>query len=169
MIIIKLLEKIKKNGICILIEGIIILCFWFVLTISLLIIKCKGKLDEYAYYILFIFLIIVLLLNLICLICQSVFLGKIIKNDLAYDCSDEITNEVLRLENLNTKKTIIYSGVNLGADVFYILFNVLAFLIVFIKEKYEDYKIDFYYRNRDKETDNHYDNNTQNLFKIKDL
>ena len=159
----------KNEGICILFEGIIILCFWLVLIISILILKCKGKLGEHVYNILFLFLNFILLLNLICLICQSVFLGKIIKNDLAYDCSDEITNEVLRLENLNTKKTIIYSGINLGADVLYILFNVLFFLIVYIKEKCENYKYNLRYANKDKETNIDFNNNAQNQFKIDSL
>ena len=159
----------KNEGICILVEGIIIFCFGFVIILTLIIIKCKRLLGEPVYYILFGFLNFILLLNLICLICQSVFLGKIIKNDLAYDCSDEITNEVLRLENLNTKKTIIYSGINLGADVLYILFNVLFFLIVYIKEKCENYKYNLRYANKDKETNNNFNNNEQNQFKIDSL
>ena len=71
-------------------------------------------------------------MNLICIICQGVFLGRIIKYDLSYDCSDEKTNEVLRLENLNTKKSIIYTWVNLGLDIFYLLFNVFAHLVFLI-------------------------------------
>ena len=87
---------------------------------------------------------------LICIICQAVFLGRIIKYDFSYDCSDEITNEVLRLENLNTKKSIKYSAINLGIDVFFILFNVLAFLIVILMEKYGSCNLNLCFKNKDK-------------------
>ena len=87
------------------------------------------------YNVLFFFIIICLIMNLICIICQAVFLGRIIKYDLSYDCSDEKTNEVLRLENLNTKNSIKYITVNLGIDIFYILFNIFGHLIIFISTK----------------------------------
>ena len=76
---------------------------------------------EFIYYIFFVFLIICLIMNLICIICQAVFLGRINKYDLAYECSDEKTNEVSRLENLNTKKFIL------------LLIKVFILLIIIIK------------------------------------
>ena len=33
-------------------------------------------------------------------------------NDLSYKCSDDITNEVLKKENENTKKSILYTTIN---------------------------------------------------------
>ena len=80
-------------------------------------------------------LIISSLLSLICIICQSVFLRRIIDHDLSYDCSDKITNEILRKENLNNKNDIKYTTINLRIDCFYILFNLLAFLIIYIYEE----------------------------------
>ena len=68
-------------------------------------------------------LIISSLLSLICIICQSVFLRIIIDYDLSYDCSDKITNEILRKENLNNKNDIKYTAVNLGLDCFFVLFD----------------------------------------------
>ena len=79
------------------------------------------------------------------------FLGRIIKYNFSYDCSDEITNEISRLESLNTKKSINYSVVNLGFDVFYILFNAFSFLIVIFKKKCDSSKMN-------KQKDNHKDN-----------
>ena len=52
-----------------------------------------------------------------CMICHCVFIKKIIKNDLFYECSDEVTNEILNQENKNTKKTIIYTAINLVPDI----------------------------------------------------
>ena len=80
--------------------------------------------------------IICLSLILVCIICQSVFLGNIIKYDFDYDCSDEITNEILRKENKNTKTTIKYIAANLGLDIFFILFITLR-LIIYIKKECE--------------------------------
>ena len=81
---------------------------------------------------LYVTLIISSLLSLICIICQSVFLRRIIDYDLSYDCSDKITNEILRIENLNNKNDIKYTAVNLGLDCFFVLFNLSAFLIIII-------------------------------------
>ena len=62
------------------------------------------------------------------MICQITFIKRIIKNDLFYECSDEITNEVLNQENKNTKKTKIYTAVNLAADIL-ISIHLVCFII----------------------------------------
>ena len=89
-------------------------------------------------------LIISSLLSLICIICQSVFLRRIIDYDLSYDCSDKITNEILRKENLNLKESIKFTAVNLGLDCFYILFNLIGFLIFIILVIIEEIKFSRY-------------------------
>ena len=55
------------------------------------------------------------------MICQSVFISAIIENNLFYECSDDLTNELLNHENKNTKKTIIYGAINLAADCLIII------------------------------------------------
>ena len=166
-------KKLKKNQgmeqICIIVEATIIFSFWFTLSLVICIGFCKAKSNagEFLYVIFFVYLIICLTMNLICMICQAVFLGRMIKYDLAYNCSDEKTNEVLRLENLNTKKSILYTGVNLGLDIFYILFNVFAHLVVLIKKKIE-FNSSFN-RNKDKETNNSSYNKNKNDFIVSDL
>ncbi len=47
------------------------------------------------------------------IICFIVFLKGIQNNDLFYDCSDDITNEFLKQENNNTKKSITIVVINL--------------------------------------------------------
>jgi hypothetical protein len=115
-------------------EAVIILSFPVFILVILCFSCCSERIIRSSKFLstLFYYIFSCLILNLICIICQGVFLGKIIKYDLSYDCSDEKTNEVLRLENLNTKKSIIYTWVNLGLDIFYLLFNVFAHLVFLI-------------------------------------
>ena len=138
-------ETLKNNQTmekkCLLIEGILLFCFLFVPIIVMIILCCVKKgLDvndkSFSYFIAIIFFC--LLLILACLISQSVFLGRIIKSDLSYNCSDDITNEVLRKENENTKKSIIYTAANLGIDIFVFLFNILLYPIAYLIDKCDD-------------------------------
>ena len=61
------------------------------------------------------------------MICQSVFIWTMIENDLFYECSDEITNEIINQETKNTKKTIIYTAINLTADCLIIILLLAYF------------------------------------------
>ncbi len=64
------------------------------------------------------------------IICQSVFLFRIIKNDITdYNCSDPITNEIIRKETEFIKKNIIYTKINLYIDSIFLLGNCLAMII----------------------------------------
>ena len=107
--------------ICLLVEAILLICFLFLEII------CKVDYDKIYIGFIFCFLTI-----FVCAICQSVFLGRIIANNLSYDCSDDITNELLRKENENTKKSIVYTAANLGVDFFVIFINILSILICMI-------------------------------------
>ena len=131
-------EKLRKNQkmekYCLLVEAIIILGLFCVQLICL-ICHAWDNLGDGLYRLFTVTLITSILLNLSCIICQSVFLRRIIDHDLSYDCSDKITNEILRKENLNNKNDIKYTTINLRIDCFYILFNLLAFLIIYIYEE----------------------------------
>lgn len=75
------------------------------------------------------FVIIYPLLFVSCLICHIVFFARIIYYDFSnYECSDEITNEIIRIENLNTKKTILFTAINLGAELVILFFIIFPFL-----------------------------------------
>ena len=63
-----------------------------------------------------------------------------IKNEIAYNCSDALTNKLLSKDNENMKTSILLTAINLGADVFIILLCGLILLIVFIIKKCEDCK-----------------------------
>ena len=125
------------------VEAVMILGLSSSLLLILLCTFCDHKKDS-LYECFFVILIISSLLSLICIICQSVFLRRIIDYDLSYDCSDKITNEVLRKENLNLKESIKYIAVNLGLDCFYILFNLIGFLIFIILVIIEEIKFSRY-------------------------
>ena len=60
----------------------------------------------------------------------------LINNEISYNCSDDITNEVFRKENENIKKNIRYTKINLALDLFVFLFHVFALLIIYILDKY---------------------------------
>ena len=136
-------DKLRKNQgmikVCLLIEVIITFSVFILFICFFCLCACAlrhGGADQLCYSIFLIFLIICLSLYLVCIICQSIFLGRIIKHDFDYDCSDEITNEILRKENKNTKTTIKYIAANLGLDIFFILFITLR-LIIYIKKECE--------------------------------
>ena len=140
-------DKLRKNQgmvkVCLLVEVIITFSLFILFICFFCLCACAlrhGGADQLCYSIFLIFLIICLSLYLVCIICQSVFLGRIIKHDFDYDCSDEITNEILRKENINTKKSIKYTAANLGIDIFFILFNIIFMLILFIKNYFFNVK-----------------------------
>ena len=106
---------------CLIYEFYLIIFFLIILTIFTIKEFCAylnywGALN----YLVFIYLIINYIFLLMFIICHSVFLSRIINNDISYNCSDEITNEVLRKERKNTKKTIFHTKINLIADIFFL-------------------------------------------------
>ena len=135
----KLKSNQKMEKLCTLTEGIMLFCFVITPIIFIIIICCKDRYD-FAIFNIFnlVFLCLCLILLLACIICHAVFLGRMINNNLSYDCSDDITNEVLRKENENTRKSIKYTAVNLGIDIFALLFNIILFIIFFITNKSQD-------------------------------
>ena len=59
--------------------------------------------------------------------------------DLSNECSDSITNEVLKKNISNINKQIVYTAVNLGLDVFIIIVSVIALTY---EKFYEFFKYD---------------------------
>ena len=128
------LRKYQKKGrTCLLVEAIIIIGFpgLAIITGIAAQFKCPGEI----LCPIFLAIPICIITYFVCIICQSVFLGNVIYYDLDYNCSDEITNEVLKKENLNTKKSIVYLAINLGLDIFVLLLTILPIVIDKIKEK----------------------------------
>jgi len=115
-------EKLKKNqrmeSYCLIVESIIIFSFFLVIVLILIIQKIKSVYNRNKEEIIIAFLLLSFILFFICIICHSVFLGRIIYNDLSYNCSDDLTNEVSKKENENTKKSILYTSINLALDIF---------------------------------------------------
>ena len=65
-----------------------------------------------------------------CFICHIVYLYRIEKSNIAgYNCSDSITNELIRKGTEDNSKIIIYIKINLYLDVFQIALNCLVILI----------------------------------------
>ena len=136
-------DNLKKNQkmeqICIFVESIIILISYVIFILAGLAVRCTRKIE--IELVIFMMLFLPLLAIFTCIICQSVFLGKIIYYNISYDCSDNETNEVLKEGNLNTKKTIAFTAINLVLDILAILANTLPILIIYLKKKCKDSKI----------------------------
>ena len=102
-------EKLKKNQemerICLIIESVFSLFLSIIFIIMAIIIKIRFR--QNIEVLILACLLLYLLLLFICIICHSVFLGRIIYYDLSYECSDDITNEVTKKENENTKKFVL--------------------------------------------------------------
>ena len=115
-------EKLKKNqrmeSYCLIVESIIIFSLFLVIVLILIIQKIKSVYNRNKEEIIIAFLLLSFILFFICIICHSVFLGRIIYNDLSYNYSDDLTNEVSKKENENTKKSILYTSINLALDIF---------------------------------------------------
>ena len=131
-----------KETTCLFIESGIILSL-FLCPIVLIYIAFYGKGPDLKVYL--VYLIFLLSLSLVGVICQSIFLGRIIQYSSSYYCSDIITNEIIRMNNEDTEKTIIYIVINLTADIFYILLNFIPLLFCLINK----IKSDFYVIKRD--------------------
>ena len=68
-----------------------------------------------------------------CFICHIVFFYRIKKYDVTgYDCSDSITNELIRKETKDNYKQILYFTINFYLDVFQVGINCLVLLIGFV-------------------------------------
>ena len=104
-----------------------------------------------------------LLFYIIVIICNIIFLIGIKKNDLFYNCSDEITNEFLKNEKNNTKKTIIYGVINLILDII----AIIIFIIIYLKKFniFEKLKKKSFSKNFENENNNNigYINSNENL------
>ncbi len=130
-------EQMERN--LLLVEGFIIAIH--TLTIFLLEIIFCGCLENYLRIpqcVLCIFYSIYIGFLISSIICQSVFLFRMIQNDVSdYNCSDSITNEIIRKETEFTKRNIIYTKINLFIDSIFLLGNCLAMIIGLILERFD--------------------------------
>ena len=82
-------------------------------------------------------------LFLSCFICHTVFYIMAVKNDLTgYNCSDEITNEVIRKGFEDSTKNIINIKINYYLEIVLFVCNVFAIIISVIMDKKIRYKSD---------------------------
>ena len=126
----KLISNQKMEAKCSLVEGILILgscATLFVITLCTYFSSKHGSTDFLKFSNLFgLFLVSFLLLA--CIICHSVFLGRILSNNISYDCSDPITNELFRIQKENIDKIIIFTAINIGIDIFIILIHAALWI-----------------------------------------
>ena len=123
------------------VEGVINLCLsigYFVIFIIW--VCCQRNNTKYKYIVNVGYNILLseMIITLGCLIAQAVYLSRIKKNDISYQCSDSITNELFRTQKDITNKSITYSWINLGFDIFVIVGNVIAMTIGALTDKNKD-------------------------------
>ena len=59
-----------------------------------------------------------------------------VKNDHSdFNCSDSITNEIIRIGNDNNKKVFIYNMISFYTDAIFIFANLIGFIIGLILDK----------------------------------
>ena len=95
------------------------------------------------------------LLYFVASICHSVFIGRMNYYNIIYDCSDSITNEILKKEYDKTKKTSLLSIFNLVGDIIYIIYFIIVFIYncLDLEEKEEEEKILKYRQNNYREVE----------------
>ena len=129
-------QRMEKD--CLIYEFGLIFFFLIILTIFTIKEYCNFPDWGALNYLVFIDLLINSVVLLIFIICHIVFLIRIMNNDISYNCSDDITNEVLRNERKNTKKSIIYSKINLFADLLIFLLSVSLLIVAYLAYKFKD-------------------------------
>ena len=74
-----------------------------------------------------------------CFICHIVYFVRVSKNDISgYNCSDDITNEVIKKGIKDSTRNIIYIKVNFYLDLVLVLGNILEVIINIIIDKYTE-------------------------------
>ena len=94
-------------------------------------------------------------LHFVSMMCHSVFIGRMNYYNIIYDCSDSITNEILKKEYDKTKKTSLLSIFNLVGDIIYIIYFIIVFIYncLNLEEKEEEEKILKYRQNNYREVE----------------
>ena len=74
-----------------------------------------------------------------CFICHIVYFVRVSKNDISgYNCSDDITNEVIKKGIKDSTRNIIYIKVNFYLELVLVVGNVLAVIMNVIIDKYTE-------------------------------
>jgi len=138
----EIIEQVNDNQssikLCLLVESILLIAFWFILLVVTCLFSCFGGFLKKALGIIqLISNLLLIVLPLTFIICQGVFLMGINTYDLSYDCSDSITNEVFHKEHDNNLKAILYTGVSIGLDAFILIAHVISILIYRSRAKSE--------------------------------
>jgi membrane protein YdbS with pleckstrin-like domain len=145
-------DKLKKNQKRV---KTLLLCeFIILLVILFILLMLKLKMKEQNVKIFYVFSIICLLYYVSIIICFIIFLVGIKKNDLFYDCSDDITNEYLKEENNNTKKSIKIVAINLVLDIVAIILFLIMYFYILKKNKWSFKNYEYKENKENKENNN---------------
>ena len=80
--------------------------------------------------------LVYIVIILSCFICYTVFFARVVNNDLTgYNCSDTITNEVIRKGFEDSANNIYYIKINYYLELVCIVINILAIFIAYYLDK----------------------------------
>ena len=88
--------------------------------------------------ILFIFLLIFMGSLFPCIICLIIFLSRMMRATDSYECSDSLTNSIIKLENKKPKVSTIITKIVLSLELFafvlYLFTIIIGYIIKIVKE-----------------------------------
>ena len=128
----------QNEKIVLVVEGfaltVLSIAFGIAIIIAFNLYKNEGKFEDIIpHLVICIFYCIYMVFFIPCFICHIIFYYKILKYNIkSYDCSDSITNELIRKETKDNYKQILYFTINFYLDVFQVGINCLVLLIGFV-------------------------------------
>ena len=123
------------------IEGIIIASFSLPLIMMQMLSVCGGDDDDDMIppWLNCIFYSIFMAMLFCCFVCQAVFYSRIASNDLTgYDCSDDITNEIIKKGFEDSSRNILYIRINFYLELCLFGGNIIAILVGYIMSIFGD-------------------------------
>ena len=129
----------EKDYLLLIIEGLLIVCIGIGFLVFAIIAVCSDD-DDNEYYVanivgygLFTAMLIA------CFICQAVFYARVARYNLdGYNCSDALTNEIIKKGTENMKKSFVYIQVNFYLELILFVGNCVLTLLDLILKLCED-------------------------------
>ena len=130
----------EKDYLLLIIEGLLIVCIGVGFLAFAIIAVCSDD-DDNEYYVFNIVgygLFTAMLIA--CFICQAVFYARVARYNLdGYNCSDALTNEIIKKGTENMKKSFVYIQVNFYLELILFVGNCVLTLLDLILKLCEDY------------------------------
>ena len=136
----KFIDSERMDKTLLIVEGFLLGIPGFIFVFVELMLLCVGSYNVYdeddaddvkcLYLLHCIFYSLFMTFLIVCFICQTVFYIRVINNDMTgFNCSDPITNEIIRLGTEDNEQQISYIKFNYYLDIFILGGNCLSLII----------------------------------------